>query len=387
MTKHRSARHSNGPLGLIRPWTCSVLLIVLIADARPSIAQTPPPTPPPPAQTPPPAAPPSPPAAAQTPPPEPQYPQVAVGTLTYLQYSAEFQNRDGFNAFDVTRGYINITGDLAKNIKFRLTPDLRRISDGSLAGSLTFRLKYGFVEFDNLTPRSWLRFGLHQTPWLDFEESINRYRVQGQMFAERDGLIPGSGDFGVGYLTQFPGNYGEIQAGIYNGEGFTQAESNKYKSFQARFTVRPRPGDTAASGLRLTAFYNLGSSGRDLPRNLGIVMGSFEHKHVVATAEWLRATERPTLAVPEATRTGYSAFLEVRQGLEGWAGLARIDHLDPDDAVSQNSHSRVIAGVAYWLKWQKVRLGLVFTDEDVQYEVNRRRPDENRLFVQTHIQF
>ncbi len=63
---------------------------------------------------------------------------------------------------------------------------MRRITDGSLAGSLTFRLKFGFVEFDELTPRSWVRFGLHQTPSLDFEESINRYRVQGPMFAERE---------------------------------------------------------------------------------------------------------------------------------------------------------------------------------------------------------
>jgi hypothetical protein len=45
-------------------------------------------------------------------------------------------------------------------------------------------VKYAFVELDNaLAARSWLRFGAHQTPWLDFEESIDRYRVQGTMFA------------------------------------------------------------------------------------------------------------------------------------------------------------------------------------------------------------
>ena len=346
----------------------SALLILMVAAARTANGQTPP-------------------AAPAAPPAEPQYPTVQIGTLTYLQYSAELQNRDGYNAFDVTRGYINITGELAKNIKFRLTPDLRRVNDGSLAGSETFRLKYGFVQFDNLTPRSWLRLGLHQTPWLDFEESINRYRVQGTMFAERDGLIPGSGDFGVGYLAQLPSNYGELNIGVYNGEGFAQAEATKHKSLQTRFTIRPRPGETAISGFRLSAFYNAGSYGPNLPRNLGIIMGSFEHKHVAGTLEWLRANGRPTLAVPEATRTGYSGFLEIRQGMEGWAGLARIDRLDLNDAVADDSHRRVIAGVAYWLKWSKVKLGFVFTDEDVRYDVNRRRADENRLLAQTHIQF
>jgi len=63
--------------------------------------------------------------------PEPQYPRITIGTLTYLQYGAELKNRDAYNAFDVTRGYINVVGDLAKNVKFRLTPDLRRIADGT----------------------------------------------------------------------------------------------------------------------------------------------------------------------------------------------------------------------------------------------------------------
>ena len=40
-------------------------------------------------------------------------------------------------------------------------------------------------------------FGLHETPWLTFEESVNRYRVIGPFFAERLGLIPGPTDLGV----------------------------------------------------------------------------------------------------------------------------------------------------------------------------------------------
>ena len=76
------------------------------------------------------------------------------------------------------------------------------MTDSSLAGSLVLRVKYAFVELDNIkAARSWVRFGAHQTPWLDFEESINRYRVQGTMFSEREALIPGSSDFGVGYFT------------------------------------------------------------------------------------------------------------------------------------------------------------------------------------------
>ena len=67
--------------------TRRLLLIAVIALfwAGPIAAQTPP-------------APPT-----QAPPAEPSYPVVTLGVLSYLEYDAELKNRDGFNAFNVTR--------------------------------------------------------------------------------------------------------------------------------------------------------------------------------------------------------------------------------------------------------------------------------------------
>jgi len=333
--------------------------------------------------------------AAQTPQPRPQagsddstYPTVNVGVLTYIQYDAELMNRDGYNAFDITRGYVNISGILAKNVRFRMTPDVRRVTDGSLSGSLAFRMKYAFAEFDNVLGHgSWVRVGLHQTPWLDFEESINRYRVQGQMFAEREGVIPGSADFGAGVLTPLPGGYGEINAGVYNGEGFGSAEINKDKSLQARATLRPFPRARLLKGLRVSGFYDAGRYAAGYPRRHGIVMASFEHPHLAATAQWLSGTDRPITRMTGAHLRGASAFAEVRQGQEGWAVFARADDFDPDTAISDNSDRRLIAGIAYWLVWAKSRVGLVLDDEDLRYDRGRQRPDENRILFQMQVQF
>ena len=323
--------------------------------------------------------------------PEPQFPRITLGALAYVQYAAELKNRSGFNAFDVTRGYINITGHLAKKVSFRLTPDLRRVTDGSLSGSLVFRLKYGFVEFHELTPGSWLRVGLQQTPWLDFQESVNRYRVQGTMFAEREGIIPGSGDFGAGYLTRLPANYGEINVGVYNGEGFAQPEVDQRKSVQARVTIRPLPlrdlGGTRANGLRLSLFYDAGWFAKDRPRRHGIAMVSYEHPHFVGTAEWLAGTRRPAPLTADADFRGYSVFAEARQGMQGWAGFARFERFTPDRQVTGSAHRRSIAGAAYWLAWSAVRIGLVVSDEDVRYDPGAARRNENRLLFQTHVQF
>ena len=345
----------------------SLILIGLVMSARAACAQS--------------TQPPAPPA-------EPDYPIIRIGVLSYVQYDAELKNRDAFNAFDLTRGYVNINGQLSKNVRFRLTPDVRRVTDSSLAGTLVLRVKYAFVELDNVkAARSWVRFGAHQTPWLDFEESIDRYRVQGTMFSEREGLIPGSSDFGVGYFTPV-GKYVDIQTGVYNGEGYAQTDANKYKSAQGRLTLRPFAGRGVANGFRLSGFYNAGWYAADRPRRLGIVMGSFEQTHLVGTLQYLKATESPSAVAPrDIDRNGSSGFLEIRQGMNGWAALARLDLLDPDEALGNNSQRRIIAGGAYWFVWPRSRVGLVVTNEQVHYDAAAARPQENRLLVQTHVEF
>lgn len=307
--------------------------------------------------------------------------------LSYLQYDAELENRSGYNTFDVTRTYLNINAQISNNVRFRFTPDIRRITDGSMAGSLVVRVKYAFAQIDNVGPRSWIRLGAHQTPWLDFEESVNRYRVQGTMFAEREGLIPGSSDFGASYFAQLPGGYGEFHAGVYNGEGYAQPEANKYKSVQGRLTVRPMPnGGAVARAFRVSGFYNAGWYAADRPRRLGIVMGSFEHPHLVATIEGLKATENPGPVSRDIDRSGWSLFLEPRQGTAGLAGIFRYDAFDPDHDAAGVEQSRVIAGGAYWFVWPRAKVGAVVTNEQVRYDLPSR-PDENRLLAQMHVEF
>lgn len=351
-------------------------LLLLLASATAVPAQT---TTPAPAATP---------TAAPAPAPAPDYPIIRVGMVSYLQYNAELENRNGQNAFDVTRAYLNVNAQLARQVRFRFTPDIRRVTDGSLAGSLTVRVKYGFLQLDTPRTRGWVRLGLQQTPWLDFEESINRYRVQGTMFAEREGLIPGSADFGAGALAALPHGYGEVHGGVYNGEGFTQTDPNKYKSVQGRATIRPLPNRGLANGLRLSGFYNAGWYAADRPRRLGIVMASYEHPRLVATVTHVAATENPSATSSrDIDRSGSSAFVELRQGTRGWAALARLDSYDPDQSLTDNSLRRTIIGGAYWFVWPRSRVGLVGTNEQVHYSSRAGRPDEHRLLVQTHVEF
>jgi hypothetical protein len=158
------------------------------------------------------------PAAGYTPPDD--TPSIRVGATIFADYTyqnaPEITDADGnsvkLSAFDVKRAYINVTGNISHLLGFRITPDITRETDAnvtSLNGSEVFRLKYAFAQLnlDDWMPKgSWARFGIQQTPWVDFEEGIYRYRFQGTIFMEREGYLSSS-DAGASFHTAFQNNY------------------------------------------------------------------------------------------------------------------------------------------------------------------------------------
>ena len=310
------------------------------------------------------------------------FPAVTFGVVTFLQYRAELHEMDGYNAFDVTRGYVNIQARLSDRVRIRFTPDVRPTTDASLNNNLALRLEYASLDATVRDGVS-VMFGLHETPWLTFEESLNRYRVLGPLFAERLELIPGPTDLGAS--VRATGDRTEVHVGVYNGEGYGRAEADKYKSLDGRVTVRPFSDDSAASSVRISGFYQYGWYARDRPRNVAIVMGSYENANVVATAQYLSATDNPFIA-RDVERRGMSFFGEGRMGPTGWAGVGGLDFIDPDASNDSDSRRRYIFGGAHWSQVGRGRLGIVVTLEQVVRAVNSQLL-ERRLLAQTHVEF
>ena len=142
------------------------------------------------------------PAAGYTPPDD--TPSIKVGATIYTDYTYQQNpqitdadlNTINASSFNVTRSYLNITGNVSHLIAFRITPDVTRESGlvslgaGSSVSndSLVFRIKYAFAQVnldDWMTKGSWVRLGIQQTPLIDYEEGIYRYRFQGLTFTER----------------------------------------------------------------------------------------------------------------------------------------------------------------------------------------------------------
>jgi len=310
------------------------------------------------------------------------FPSVTFGVQTFLQYSAELHEDNGFNAFDVTRGYLNVEATLSDRVRVRFTPDVRPTTDASLNENLALRMEYASLYAkveDNVT----VMFGLHETPWLTFEESVNRYRVIGPFLSERMGLIPGPTDLGVSVLAT--GERMEVHAGVYNGEGDGQAEIDKYKSVDGRVTFRPFDAESVGGKLQISGFYQYGWYAQNRPRNVAIIMGSYETPHVAATAQYLSATDNPFVAV-DVQRRGLSFFGEGRQGPTGWAGVGGVDYIVPDATNDGLSQHRYIFGGAHWRQVGRGRLGIVVTLEQT-FQASTSQLVERQLLAQTHVEF
>ena len=96
-------------------------------------------------------------------------------------------------------------------------------------------------------------FGLHENPWLTFEQSVNRYRVLSPFFAERLGLIPVLTDLRASVRATNGGT--EVHVGVYNGEGYGRAERDRNKSIDGRATFRPFDEDNLRGKVTISGFY------------------------------------------------------------------------------------------------------------------------------------
>lgn len=255
------------------------------------------------------------------------------------------------SSFNVARAYMTVNGSIHPRITFRITSDVARESGSgsSLSGSQQFRLKYAFAQLsldEWMTKGSWARFGMQQTPFLDATEATYRYRFQGTLFPEREGYLSSS-DTGVSLRYVLPSDFGDVHAGIYNGDGYSKAEANDQKALQIRATVKPLPRSPLLKGLRATVFYDSDHYIANGSRERLIAQAMFEHKRFHAGVDALSTKDRSSVSKPELEGRGWSAWATPKLG-NGWEILLRHDHNKPDRA-SDVERRRDIVGVAYWL--------------------------------------
>ena len=213
-------------------------------------------------------------------------------------------------SFNIGRAYLNVTGQINHLIAFRVTPDIVRESGSgsSSAGSYVYRLKYAYGQFnldDWMTRGTWARFGMQQTPWIDFIDTSTATAFRDRRSRTAKASCPRRTSARRSTTTS-TNNYGDVHTGFYNGDNYNQPEANDQKAWMTRGTVRPLPASAALRGLRVTGFYNLDAYVKDGDKRRGIVAATYEHPYVNAGFNYLSTTDQraaPPIRSSTATAT------------------------------------------------------------------------------------
>jgi hypothetical protein len=311
--------------------------------------------------------------------------QVSVGGVGYVQYGFALakdtltadSSIQHINNFDITRAYINVNGRFPGGIATRVTADV--FQSGAVAGSRMFRLKYAYVAWTPDSSHLTYKLGAMQTPYIDFEEALWDYRMQGTMPMERNGYISSS-DFGIGVDGKFNTDAFNFSAGLYNGENYNGALSDQRKDFMARASYRIAGTNdmTRVGGLRLTGYGQVGMPGSGGTRNRFIGMVSYKTADLSLVAEYAVTKDTITggnttvgggAVTPLTSRSGrlLTAFGVFHVPQTRVAFIGRVDLTDPNtsSAATADQQTRIIAGVSYQLT-PNVRLLLDY--DGVSYE-------------------
>src|SRR5438132_2465092 len=282
--------------------------------------------------------------AQQTAPPPPQ---VTVSGVVYGQYLYQLKDSLGAgdqNQFSIQRAYINVVGKFSGGLQTRVTGDLQ--PNGG--GNQMLRLKYAFAAWTPAGSDLTYKFGLLHTPWLDWEEALWDYRMQGTMALDRNGYATAA-DFGAGIDGKWKDDLVNGQLTVVNGEGYSGGPGDKRKDAQARLSVRVATTDdnSRVGGLRLTGYAGVGKYTGGGDRNRFVGMLSYRSKVFTLAGEVASTKDTVPAAAANVTGRVISAFGVYHIPKSSAALIARVDVLDPNTSVSGDRQTRVIGGLSY----------------------------------------
>jgi len=292
------------------------------------------------------------------------------------------------NQFALKRGYLTIKTKMNDVFSVRYTQDITLDQEGSDAGNVEIRLKYLYMKMNlhniEFLKNSYLEVGLVHRPWLDFEQNVNNYRVQGKMFLERFSII-NSTDFGLFYTgliggiidenyqktvtIKNPGKYGSYSIGIHNGGGYHAIEQNDNKTIEGRFTIRPFY--SWYPGLQLTYAFTYGKANTesnlsDFVMNLVYLssetaLGTFTGQYFIGNGDYggkYIADNNASLS-----SSGYSLFGELNIPNTNFSIFGRLDEFELDNSNKQNIY---IGGISYKFLKSKLLFDLDYHKDPIE---------------------
>ena len=295
---------------------------------------------------------------------------IKLSGLFYLAGQVRSQDTISDFAFQVRRAYLTVEAGLTKNLSVRYTQDITIDAEGRDAGNVELRIKYLYAQYK--LPAFWifsdnkLKFGIIHRPWIDFEEHINAYRVEGTMFMERSHLFNSSG-FGLSFQGYFggvlqgeyakkvhphdAGKYGSFAFGLYNGGGYHQFEKNLNKNFEVRVTLRPFPEKLPGLQFSYNGLFGRGNIPQSPVFRLNAGFVSYQGQYFTLTAQYEKGLGNSYGTFVDSTfralpHRGYSFYGELKIPRTRIALYGRYDHFILT-ASRAETNERQIYGISW----------------------------------------
>jgi len=291
----------------------------------------------------------------------------------FLAWNVNAAGDSTSNAFKLKRGYVTVCKKFNNHFSARVTQDIAIDHEGDGKGDIEIRLKYGYLRysFEKLLflTRPFVEVGLVHRPWLDFEQKINSYRVQGSMFLERNSILR-SADYGVtfsaligGELDQHnrhyfnkkhPGKYGSLALGVYNGGGYEAIENNNNKILEARLSLRPAPIKFPGLQLHWIGGYGKGNTANSPDFSVNAFAASFESRKLTLMSTAYSGVgnafgDAVDVNGDSYKQKGFSQFLELKLLHSRLSALGRYDRFSTQKSGNDLIKERYIAGLACYL--------------------------------------
>ncbi len=285
-----------------------------------------------------------------------------------------------YNTFELTRAYINIFYTPNDAATIRITPDIYRSSDNSLA----YRLKYGYADLNKLFAKSpalahdKVTFGQMQNPLVPWEEDLNGHRYTYKVPMDfSDGAsssyagVKAHGPIEVGGKT-----YLDYDLGVFTNGSYKTTELSANKQFMGRVTYYPFGTKVNQTGLGVTVFGDYGTtnvapssaaSGQyEIDKSVYMVHYQTKDKAYLITGQYDMSHNNTGFG---KNQQGYAFEGNARLGnskspFEAW-GI--YQYFEPNTNVSTNEatrYSRTVGGIAY--KFNK-SLAIALGDSNLHY--------------------
>ncbi len=170
------------------------------------------------------------------------------------------------NKFELDRIYLTFRMPAGDRNSIRVTTDIFQNTTAGYYAGWVVRVKYGYLQRElskslfgvqGLTATA--RVGMLHNVVIDHEE-VFWPRYLGTVGQERNGFFSSS-DMGAAGLVTLPNKRGEVYITVVNGNGYTAAETDRFKDFAARVSLTPfANGAGLVKSLAISPWYYKGAS-------------------------------------------------------------------------------------------------------------------------------